>query len=109
MSSIQLNWTAVSPPGSTYTVLRNGGILVTALAATGYLDASVADNTAYTYVVFATNQNGAGLPSNLAVATTPPGQVPGLTVGTVTASSVSSDTEKCTPCVSAIGKPAASK
>lgn len=88
MSAIQLNWTAVTPPGSTYTVLRNGGILVTALGATSYLDATVADNTAYTYVVFATNQNGAGLPTNTAGATTPPAQVIGLTAAAVSASQI---------------------
>ncbi len=88
MSSIQLNWNAVTPAGSTYTVLRNGSTLATALAATSYLDTTAADNTAYTYVVFATNQNGPGLSSNTAAATTPPAQVTGLTATPASSSQI---------------------
>ncbi len=88
MSQIQLSWNAVTPAGSTYTVLRNGVVLVSALATTTYLDAAVADNTAYTYAVFAINANGAGLPSNTAAATTPPGQVTGLSAVPQSASAI---------------------
>ncbi len=88
MSSVQLSWSAVSPPGSTYTVLRNGAVLVAGIAATSYLDATVADNTAYTYAVAAVNGNGTGLPSVPAAATTPPAQVTGLTATPLSSSSI---------------------
>jgi len=88
MSQIQLTWNPITPPGSTYTVLRNSVPLVTGLGSTSYLDATVADNAAYTYAVFATNQNGAGVLSNTASVTTPPAQVTGLTATPASSSQI---------------------
>ena len=61
--SISLSWTAVS--GATgYAVFTAGGGLLAASAGTGFGQSGLTNGYAYSYTVYAVNQNGAGLPAS---------------------------------------------
>jgi poly(3-hydroxybutyrate) depolymerase len=89
-TSVALTWTAVSGATS-YNVFRNG-VQVGTSNTNAYTDTGLTANTTYTYTVSATNVKGTSAQSSSVNATTTnaavPGQVTGLTVGTITATSV---------------------
>jgi chitodextrinase len=90
-TTVALSWTASS--GATgYKVLRNGTI-VGSTTSTTYTDTGLAASTSYTYTVEADNSAGTSAASSSATATTTaastaPNAPTGLTVGTVTTTTV---------------------
>ncbi|HEY8102486.1 MAG TPA: fibronectin type III domain-containing protein [Burkholderiaceae bacterium] len=89
-TTVALNWTATSGATS-YTVYR-GGVSVGTPTGNAYTDTGLTANTLYSYTVSASNSKGASAQSTSVNATTTnavvPAQVTGLTVGTITATSV---------------------
>jgi poly(3-hydroxybutyrate) depolymerase len=89
-TTVALSWTA-SAGATSYTVFRNGASAGTSNVAS-FTDSGLTANTTYTYTVSASNVKGSSAQSAPVQATTTnavvPAQVTGLTVGTVTATSV---------------------
>ena len=69
-SEVDLNWTASSTTGVTYTVLRNGAPIASNLTAITYRDTTVAATATYSYTVVAVNAAGTSLASNIATVST---------------------------------------
>nr|WP_239556381.1 beta-1,3-glucanase family protein [Dyella flava] len=70
-SVVDLNWTASTTTGVTYTVICNGATVASGLAGTSFVDSSAAASTTYTCDVLAVDSAGTSPASNTAITTTP--------------------------------------
>ena len=69
-SQINLNWTASSTSGVTYTVYKGSTVAASGLSGTSYSVTGLSASTAYSFTVFAVSSTGTSTASNAASATT---------------------------------------